>query len=130
MPVTTSAVFSQVFPSGTLQEGKLPRGGGGGGGVRFRDYSCIIELFSDEHTLTRRCLLQLQRCFLKFFPRELCRKVNSQRVGDTPYNDQYGEATPERGTLIRLQVYKRVGNSLVEVYEREGKSLIVVCKKS
>lgn len=93
-------------------------------------YSCIIELFSDEHTLTRRCLLQLQRCFLKFFPRELCRKVNSQRGGDTPYNDQYGEATPERGTLIRLQVYKRVGNSLVEVYEREGKSLIVVCKKS
>ena len=121
------AVFSQVLPSGTLQEGKLPRGGGG---VRVRDYSCIIELFSDEHTLTRRCLLQLQRCFLKFFPRELCRKVNSQRVGDTPYNDQYGEATPERGTLIRLQVYKRVGNSLVEVYEREGKSLIVGCKKS
>ena len=29
--------------------------------------------------------------------------------GDTPYNGLYGEAPPERGTLFRLQVYKRVG---------------------
>ena len=74
--------FSGVFSSSSLQQGKLPGGGGRGGG------------------------------------------------GDAPYNGQYGEAPPERGTLIRLQVYKRVGNSLVEVYEREGKSVISVCKKS
>ena len=41
--------------------------------------------------------------------------------GGTPYNGLYGEAPPEMGTFLRLQVqgYERVGNSLVEVYERE-----------
>ena len=34
-----------------------------------------------------------------------------------PYNGQYGEVPPERGTMFRLQVYDRVpGISLVEVY--------------
>ena len=42
--------------------------------------------------------------------------------GDTPYNGLYGEAPLDRGTFFRLQVYERVGISLVEVYEREGKS--------
>ena len=41
--------------------------------------------------------------------------------GDTPYNGLYGEAPPERGTFFRLQVYKRVGISQVEVL---GKSVI------
>ena len=31
--------------------------------------------------------------------------------GGTPYNGLYGEAPPKRGTLFRLQVYKRVGIS-------------------
>lgn len=53
LPATTSAVISQVFSAGSLQEDKLPRAEGGGG--RVRNYSCIIELFSDEHTLIRRC---------------------------------------------------------------------------
>ena len=44
--------------------------------------------------------------------------------GGTPYNGLYGEAPPERGTFFRLQVYKRVGVSQVEVYERVGKSVI------
>jgi len=48
----------------------------------------------------------------------------------TPYNGQYGEVPPERGTMFRLQVYDRVtGISLVGVYERVGKSVISVCKK-
>ena len=34
----------------------------------------------------------------------------------TPYNGLYGEAPPERGTFFRLQVYKRVGISQVEVF--------------
>ena len=42
----------------------------------------------------------------------------------TPYNGLYWEAPPERGTFFRLQVYKRVGISQVEVYKREGKSVI------
>ena len=42
----------------------------------------------------------------------------------TPYNGLYGEAPPERGTFFRLQLYKRVGISLVEVYKRVGKSVI------
>ena len=35
--------------------------------------------------------------------------------GVTPYNGLYGEAPPERGTLFRLEVYKRVGISRAEV---------------
>ena len=33
----------------------------------------------------------------------------------------YKEAAPERGASFGLQVYERVGISLVEVYEREAK---------
>ena len=32
----------------------------------------------------------------------------------------WGEAPPERGTFLRLQLYERVGISLVEVYEGLG----------
>ena len=31
--------------------------------------------------------------------------------GVSPYSGLYGEAPPERGTFLRLQVYKRVGIS-------------------
>ena len=44
-------------------------------------------------------------------------------MGGTLYNGLYGEAPPERGTFFKLQVYERVGISLVEVYERVGKSV-------
>jgi len=36
--------------------------------------------------------------------------------GGMPYNGLYREAQPERGNFFRLQVYERVGISLVEVY--------------
>ena len=42
----------------------------------------------------------------------------------TLFNGLYREAPPERGTLLRPQVYERVGILLVEVYERVGKSLL------
>ena len=44
----------------------------------------------------------------------------------TPYNDLYGGAPPERGTVFRLQVKKKVGVLQVEVYER----VYSVCKKA
>ena len=50
--------------------------------------------------------------------------------GGTPYDSLYGEAPPERGIFFRLQVYERVGNSLVEVYKRVGKSVVWVCKRA
>ena len=57
-------------------------------------------------------------------------------VGRTPgrgweysYNGLYGEALPKRGTFFRLHVYERVGIVLVEVYKRVGKSVIPVCKE-
>ena len=40
----------------------------------------------------------------------------------------YGEGPPERGTFFRLQVYERVGILLVEVFKRVGKSVISVCE--
>ena len=36
----------------------------------------------------------------------------------------------KRGTFFRLQIYERVGISLVEVYEKEGKYVIAVCEKA
>ena len=50
--------------------------------------------------------------------------------GGTPYNGPYGEVPPERGTFFRLQVYEKVGISLVEVYEMVGTSVIWVCKRA
>ena len=35
--------------------------------------------------------------------------------GGTPCDGLYGEAPPERGTFLRLQVYERVGILLAEV---------------
>ena len=48
------------------------------------------------------------------------------RGGGTPYNGLYVEAPPERGTLFRLEVIKRVGISRAEV--RKGK-LTFRCQK-
>ena len=44
----------------------------------------------------------------------------------SPYNGLYGESVPERGTFFRLQVYERVGISLVEVHKTLGKPVIWV----
>ena len=55
--------------------------------------------------------------------------LRSRGGGGTPYNGLYGadgEALPERGTFLRLQVNGRVGISLVEVYEMVAKSVISV----
>ena len=41
--------------------------------------------------------------------------------GASGYNGPYREAPPERGTFSRLEVYERVGISLVEAYETGGK---------
>ena len=41
-----------------------------------------------------------------------------------------GRLHPKGGTFFRLQVYERVGISLVEVHERVGKSVTLVCKKA
>ena len=49
--------------------------------------------------------------------------------GGTTYNGLYGEASLERGTFFRLQVYKRVGISQAEVYKRVGKSVILCIYK-
>ena len=50
--------------------------------------------------------------------------------GGAPYNGPYMEAPPERGTFFKLQVYERVGISLLGVYVRVGKSFILMCKKT
>ena len=38
--------------------------------------------------------------------------------GGAPYDGLYRKAPPEMGIFFRLQVYERVGISLVEVYKR------------
>ena len=41
-----------------------------------------------------------------------------------------GRLRPKKVPFSGLQVYERVGISLVEVFEREEKSVISVCKKT
>ena len=41
-------------------------------------------------------------------------------AGVTPYNGPYGDASPERGTFFRFQVYERVRVSLVNACEGGG----------
>ena len=48
--------------------------------------------------------------------------------GGTSYDGLYGKAPPERGIFFRLQVYERVGISLIEVDKKVGKSVIGVVK--
>ena len=50
--------------------------------------------------------------------------------GGTPYDGLYWEALAKRGTFFKLQVYERVGISLVVVCKRVEKSVIWVCKRA
>ena len=45
------------------------------------------------------------------------------------FNGPYGEALLEKGTFFRLEAYKRVRISLVEVYEWVAKSVIAICER-
>ena len=44
--------------------------------------------------------------------------------GGTPCSGLYGVPPPEGTVFCRLQVYQRVGVTLVKVYEKVGKSVI------
>ena len=59
-------------------------------------------------------------------------KRTAKGGGGTLYDGLYREAPPERATcsFFRLQVYERVGISLVEVYKRVGNSVIWVSKRA
>ena len=59
------------------------------------------------------------KCFVNIAQGRGGAKCVQESPGGTPYNCLYGEAPPERGTFFRLQVYKRVGISQVEVKGRE-----------
>ena len=50
--------------------------------------------------------------------------------GGTLYDGLYGEAPQVRGNFYRLQVYQRMGISLLEVDKRVGKSVIWVFKRA
>ena len=45
------------------------------------------------------------------------------RGGDTPYNGLYGEAPPERGIFLRLQVYERVPFHILQLVKSLGTSV-------
>ena len=51
-------------------------------------------------------------------------RPSSRGGGGILYNGLYGEAPPESGTFFKLQVYKRVGISRVEVKKTTGKTVI------
>ena len=47
-----------------------------------------------------------------------------------PYDGLYGEAPAARGNFYRLQVYERMGISLLEIYIRVRKPVIWVCERA
>jgi len=58
------------------------------------------------------------------------RLIETHHLGYSLWFDGlYREVAPKRGTFFRLQVYERIGISLVEVYKRVVKSFFWVCKK-
>ena len=63
------------------------------------------------------CSLPLQT-LLQYRKRVTLRKARGG--GGTPYDGLYGKAPPKRGIFFRLQVFERVGISLVDVFERVG----------
>ena len=74
-----------------------------------------------EFFVAKHCVLTVNICHNSF-----SRNIGSELIsgftvwklpggGGTPYNGLYGEAPPERGTRFRLEVYKRVEISRVEV---------------
>ena len=82
------------------------------------------------HNPTHPTPLHSFRIFLSSFHDQcVLITVLEPRERDTPYNGQYGEAPPERGTFFWLQVYKREGILLVELYERAGKFVLFSLKK-
>ena len=50
--------------------------------------------------------------------------------GVLPMMAYTGRLRPKWGTFFRLQVYERVGISLVDVNKRVGKSVIWVCERA
>ena len=60
---------------------------------------------------------------------ETCLSYAPAGGGGTPYDDLYGKAPPERGIFFRLREYERVGILIVEVYKKVGKSVIWVCER-
>ena len=48
--------------------------------------------------------------------------------GGAPYNGLYGEALPETGDFFTIQVYERVGRSVVSVSKKAPKGLTEVKK--
>ena len=77
------------------------------------------------HNLTHPTPLHTFRIFLSSFHDQcVLITVLEPRERDTSYNGQNGEAPPERGTFFWLQVYERVGISLVELYERIAKFVL------
>ena len=59
-------------------------------------------------------------------PKEINLGVAKAR-GYTPHNDLYGEAPPERCTVFRLQISKRVGNPVILVFKKGPKGLTDAC---
>ena len=50
--------------------------------------------------------------------------------GGAPYNGLYGEALPETGDFFTIQVYERVGRSVVSVSKKAPKGLTDVKKST
>ena len=85
-------------------------------------YLCIGRQRSQRHLLyiyscsisTANCsVVRLVLSYIHFYPR-----VGGEGVGSTPYYRLYGEAPSERDTFFRIEVYKSVGKTVIQVFKK------------
>ena len=57
-----------------------------------------------------------------------CSSIHAAGEGSTLHNGQYGEASPERGTIFRLRGKK--GQGFHQLKYKKGKSVIVSCERA
>ena len=88
----------------------------------------ILDISETSFFVTPIGFLSTRNRWIRLTRQHLTTAFQTGGGGGTPYDSLYREAPP--GIFFRLQVYERVGNSLVEVYKRVGKSVVWVCKRA
>ena len=102
-------------------------------------HASTYEVWTTLHSITNCSIeektvqeLPFEWCYFLRFIEEKCHGKAPGRGGGgvLPMMAYSGRLRPKRGIFFGLQVYKRVGISLVEVYKKVGKSVILVCKRA
>ena len=102
-------------------------------------HASTYKVWTTLHSITNSSIeektvqeLPFEWCYFLRFIEVKChgKAPGREGAGVLPMMAYLGTLRPKRGIFFSLQVYERVGISLVEVYKRLGKSVIWVCKRA